>query len=106
LPFDARSDSVSALEIEKMALRAEVAAPRPDRSTAAVAQRRSIVDQSRASNVRQGYVHDAELEAINEAYVVGDLTSEECSAAIDALIADQIAAFKAADAAEAKAERR
>lgn len=89
-----------------MALRAETAASRPDRSSAAVAQRRSIIDQARASNARQGYVHDAELEAINDAYVVGDLTSKQCSGAIDAVIGDQVAAFKAADAAEAQAEGR
>lgn len=89
-----------------MAVRAAVHEPRPDRSPAAVAQRRSITEQARASNARQGYVHDAELEAINDAYVVGDLTSDECSAAIDALIAEQVAAFRAADAAEAEAERR
>lgn len=86
-----------------MAVHAAIEAHRPDRSPAAVAQRRSIVDQARAANARQGYTHDAELEAVNEAYVVGDLTSDECSAAIDALISAQVAAFKAADAAEAKA---
>lgn len=89
-----------------MALRAEVPAARPDRSPADVAQRRSITDQARAANARQGYVYDAELEAINDAYVVGDLMSEECSAAVDALTADQVAAFKAAEAAKVQAERR
>lgn len=89
-----------------MAVRAAIHDPRPDRSPAAVAHRRSITDQARASNARQGYTHDPELEALVEAYVAGDMTLEEKGEAIDALVAAQVAAFKTADAAEAREERR
>lgn len=89
-----------------MAVRAAIHDPRPDRSPAAVAHRRSITDQARAANARQGYTHDPELEALVEAYVACDMTLEEKGEAIDALVAAQVAAFKAADAAEAREERR
>lgn len=89
-----------------MAVRAAIHDPRPDRSPAAVAHRRSITDQARASNARQGYTHDPELEELVEAYVAGDMTLEEKGEAIDALVAAQVAAFKTADAAEAREERR
>ena len=50
---------------------------RPDRSPEAVAQRQCAADESRAANVRQGYVHDEELEAGKARYVAGDLTLVE-----------------------------
>lgn len=89
-----------------MAVRAVVQYPRPDRSPAAVAQRRSITDQARASNARQGYINDSDLEALVEAYVAGDLTLEEKGEAVRLLSAERVAAYKAADAAETQAERR
>lgn len=36
-------------------------------------RRRWAVDQARAANIRQGYTHDALLEAINERFIRGDI---------------------------------
>jgi hypothetical protein len=55
-------------------------------SAAESARRRFTVDEARAANKRQGYVHDPVLEAINEQYVRGQLTREEKSQAIRASI--------------------
>ena len=52
-------------------------APRPARSVKAVAERKKIADSARASNMRQGYVHDPVLEAANDRFVVGDITMDE-----------------------------
>ena len=51
--------------------------PRPDRSAKAVAERKKIADSARASNMRQGYLHDAVLEAANDRFVAGDITMDE-----------------------------
>ena len=50
---------------------------RPDRSPEAIEKRREAVEQARAANIRQGYVHDPVLEAANARYVAGDITTEE-----------------------------
>ncbi|CCE98698.1 putative membrane protein [Sinorhizobium kostiense] len=50
---------------------------RPDRSPEAIEKRRKAVEQARAANIRQGYVHDPVLEAANARYVAGDITTEE-----------------------------
>lgn len=51
--------------------------PRPDRSPEAVAARRKATDQARALNIHQGYKNDPVLEAANERYVAGEITSDE-----------------------------
>ncbi|THK33336.1 hypothetical protein EHS39_37140 [Ensifer sp. MPMI2T] len=50
---------------------------RPDRSPEAIEKRRKAVEQARAANIRQGYVHDPVLKAANARYVAGDITTEE-----------------------------
>ena len=50
---------------------------RPDRSPEAIEKRRKAVEQARAANIRQGYVHDPVLEAANARYVAGEITTEE-----------------------------
>ncbi|MCA1370312.1 hypothetical protein I6F15_23395 [Bradyrhizobium sp. BRP14] len=35
------------------------------------------MSSKRAANIRQGYVHDAVLEAANARYVAGDIATEE-----------------------------
>ncbi|MEE3504538.1 antitoxin VbhA family protein [Acidiphilium acidophilum] len=47
---------------------------RPKISEAEQARRKRAIDEARASNMRQGYVHDPVLEEINERFVRGDIT--------------------------------
>lgn len=48
-----------------------------DRSPEAIAKRRMATDEARAAIARQGYKHDADLEAATEAYVNGEITGDE-----------------------------
>lgn len=41
------------------------------------AKRQKISDMARASNVRQGYVHDPILEAAKARYVAGEISLDE-----------------------------
>jgi uncharacterized membrane protein len=50
---------------------------RPKISEAERARRQEAIDEARAANMRQGYVHDPVLEAINERFARGDITLDE-----------------------------
>jgi hypothetical protein len=41
---------------------------------AEMARRQRDVDWARAANMRQGYIHDPVLEAINQRYIRGDIS--------------------------------
>ncbi len=40
-------------------------------------RRRKAVEEARAANIRQGYVHDPVLEAANERFVRGEISLAE-----------------------------
>lgn len=42
-------------------------------SDAEVERRRRAVDRARAANIRQGYVHDPVLEAVNDRFIRGEI---------------------------------
>lgn len=46
---------------------------KPMISDAEVDRRRRAVEQARAANIRQGYVHDPVLEAANERFIRGEI---------------------------------
>lgn len=50
---------------------------RPKISEAERTRRQEAIDEARAANMRQGYVHDPVLEAINERFARGDITLDE-----------------------------
>ncbi len=56
---------------------------RPKISEAEQARRKRAIDEARASNMRQGYVHDPILEEITARFVRGDITLAEMSDEID-----------------------
>ncbi|MGC9271905.1 hypothetical protein [Acidiphilium sp.] len=47
------------------------------------ARRKRAIDEARASNMRQGYVHDPILEAITDRFVRGDTTLDEMNDEIE-----------------------
>lgn len=71
---------------------------RPKISEAEQARRRRAIDEARASNMRQGYVHDAVLEAINERFVRGDITLDELHEEIAEAVAADVRRIREARA--------
>ncbi len=51
-------------------------------------RRRKAVEQARAANIRQGYVHDPELEEINARFIRGEIDLDGIRSEIFALIAE------------------
>jgi uncharacterized membrane protein len=56
---------------------------KPSISPEEMARRRQAVEQARAANIRQGYTHDAMLEAVNERFISGEISLAEFSQEID-----------------------
>jgi hypothetical protein len=54
------------------------------------ARRQYAVDQARAANMRQGYIHDPVLEAANARYVQGDISLDELRREMRQAIADDV----------------
>lgn len=54
------------------------------------ARRQYAVDQARAANMRQGYIHDPVLEAANTRYVQGDISLDELRQEMRQAIADDV----------------
>ena len=50
------------------------------------ARRRKAIETARRSNQLSGFEPDPEVEVLNERYVVGELTRDELTAAIIALV--------------------
>ena len=46
-------------------------------SEAEMTRRRHAIEQARAANIRQGYVHDPVLEAANERFIRGEIDMVE-----------------------------
>lgn len=69
---------------------------RPKISQAESARRRDAVDEARAANMRQGYVHDPVLEAINERFIRGDITLDELHGEIAEANAEHVRQLKEA----------
>jgi len=71
---------------------------RPTISEAESARRRRAIDEARAANMRQGYVHDPVLEAINERFVRGDITLDELHEEIAEAVAADVRRIREARA--------
>ena len=58
----------------------------PRISAAEMDRRQRAVDQARAANIRQGYIHDPLLEAINDRFIRGDIDLATMRAEVLALV--------------------